>query len=183
MVNIASNIWRNGETYSYDSRSNSFKSTKQSKIDDLLERMKEIKESNPSQSYRAHHHADSNEDWQISLNELQRVVAMKNAGGYHCQDGEDSYALGRDINDHNCPPHDSDYDPQDWQISTSEIERLRDLYESNYYKIDSSGEDGFSPSDENPHNNSIGLSENSQLANVYQSFGNILTKLRNMIAE
>ena len=40
-------------------------------------------------------------------------------------------------------PHHSDYNPQDWRISLSELLRLVQLYNSSGYHPDPEQEDGF----------------------------------------
>jgi hypothetical protein len=92
-----------------------------------------------------YHSADYNPpDYEISLSELLRVIQIYQTGGaYHCDPGgEDGYALGAE--DRKCTPHDSDYKPQDWNISLSEMLRLIQFMTSGYHS-DPAGEDGFAP--------------------------------------
>ena len=92
-----------------------------------------------------HHSADYNSaDFSISLSELLRVIQIYNQGGYHCggPGSEDGYALRN--GSHDCTPHDSDYNPQDWEIDLSELLRLQQFYNIGGYRRNSSGEDGFS---------------------------------------
>lgn len=92
------------------------------------------------------HSADYNPpDQKLTLSELLRVIQIYNDGAYHCDPGgEDGYALA-EIPDHTCSPHDSDYHPQDWHISLSELLRLIQLYNADGYHVDPDGEDNFAP--------------------------------------
>ncbi len=86
--------------------------------------------------------ADQNQDGQISLSELLRVVQFFTSGGFHCEAGtEDGYAPG--TGDTSCAPHDSDYNPRDWQINLSELLRLIQFFTSGGYHACAEGEDGF----------------------------------------
>lgn len=88
------------------------------------------------------HAADQNGDNKIGLSELLRVIQFYNSGAYHCQAGtEDGYAPG--FGDQSCPPHSSDYAPQNWVISLSELLRLIQFFNSGAYHPCESGEDGF----------------------------------------
>ncbi len=92
-----------------------------------------------------HHTADTTPDQQISLSELLRVIQFYNSGGLHCQAGtEDGYAPGAGA-DHSCGEHSSDYSPQDWSITLSELLRLIQFYNSGGYHLCVEGEDGFGP--------------------------------------
>jgi len=91
------------------------------------------------------HTADQDCDNQINLSELLRVIQFYNSSGYHCQVGtEDGYAPGL-TGDHTCTAHSSDYNPQDWQISLSELLRLIQFYNSGGYHVCEGSEDGFCP--------------------------------------
>ncbi len=94
------------------------------------------------------HNADYNPmDHKINLSELLRVIQLYNNNAYHCApDGEDGYAPG-DGDDKTCTPHDSDYNPQDWRISLSELLRAIQLYNSDGYHVDENSEDRFSPNE------------------------------------
>ncbi len=86
--------------------------------------------------------ADQNQDGEISLTELLRVVQFFTSGGFHCEAGtEDGYAPG--AGDQSCAPHDGDYSPRDWQISLSELLRLIQFFTSGGYHACAEGEDGF----------------------------------------
>ncbi len=94
-----------------------------------------------------YHTADQNGDNLISLSELLRVIQFYNSGGLHCQEGtEDGYAPGPPGNT-DCMPHASDYNPQDWSISLSELLRVIQFYNSGgYYWCPEEGtEDGYCP--------------------------------------
>ncbi len=97
-------------------------------------------------SVGGHHSADYNpSDYEISLSETLRIVQIHTLGSYSCDsDGEDGYVAGGDT-DRTCTPHDSDYNPQDWEISLSELLRIIQFYHSDAYHADPTGEDGFSP--------------------------------------
>jgi hypothetical protein len=76
------------------------------------------------------HSADQDENWRINLSELLRVIQLFNSGGFHCDAaGEDGYAPGAGV-DQSCTPHSSDYNPQDWQVSLSELLRLIQFFNS-----------------------------------------------------
>ncbi len=90
-----------------------------------------------------HHSADQDTDGRIRLGELLRVVQFYNLTVFHCDaTGEDGYAPGP--GDTLCTPHTSDYNPQDWCITLSELLRLIQLHNApSYYRCD--GEDGYCP--------------------------------------
>jgi len=90
------------------------------------------------------HDADQNGDNAIGLSELLRVIQFFNSAGFHCeQDTEDGYAPGP--GDTTCPPHHSDYNPQDWTIGLSDLLRLIQFFNSDGYRPCDEGEDGFCP--------------------------------------
>lgn len=90
------------------------------------------------------HVADQNNDNQVSLSELLRVIQFYNSFALHCDlDGEDGYAPGP--GDQSCGNHSSDYNPANWVISLSELLRLIQFYNSGGYNECESGEDGFCP--------------------------------------
>ncbi len=110
------------------------------------------------------HSADTNGDYAISLSELLRVIQFHNSDGLHCEAGtEDGYAQGpapdkglpplvhdqgvssRTTAKDGCFPHDSDYTPQDWRISLTEVLRLIQFFRSDGYHLEEGTEDGFSP--------------------------------------
>jgi hypothetical protein len=98
----------------------------------------------------APHSADLNGDGVINLSELLRVIQFYNMGGYQCvippATSEDGYLPGSG-DDYACPPHASDYHPQDWQINLSEILRLIQFFNMSAYHacpgLDT--EDGYCP--------------------------------------
>ena len=64
---------------------------------------------------------------------MLRVIQIYNSFGYHCDaQGEDGFAPGL-AGDHTCTPHGSDYNPQDWVISLSELLRTIQFYNSGGY--------------------------------------------------
>lgn len=83
------------------------------------------------------HTADRNSDGTISLSELLRVIQFYNSGGLHCalppESTEDGYVPGANDAQEACVPHNSDYSPQDWRISLSELLRLIQFYNSGGY--------------------------------------------------
>lgn len=89
--------------------------------------------------------ADTDGDWFISLSELLRIIQFYNFFEFACagEQTEDGYQPGQ--GDRSCPPHNSDYNPQDWQIDLSELLRLIQFYNSNGYHPCEEGEDGFCP--------------------------------------
>ncbi len=96
-----------------------------------------------------YHSADYNPpNYEISLSELLRLIQIYQTGGtYHCDpSGEDRYALGvGSADEQKREPHNSDYKPQDWNISQSELLRLIQFVTSGGYHSDTAGEDGFAP--------------------------------------
>jgi len=97
------------------------------------------------------HSGDQNGDYQISLSELLRVIQFFNVGAYHCaaspQATEDGYAPGINAAAQECTPHSSDYNPQNWIISLSELLRIIQFFNSGGYSDcpDAGSEDGFCP--------------------------------------
>ena len=89
-------------------------------------------------------------DFVINLSELLRVIQFYNSGGYHCADTpaatEDGYVPGTGANQ-TCAPYDTDYNPQDWAISLTELLRVIQFYNSNGYTYcpGAGTEDGFCP--------------------------------------
>jgi hypothetical protein len=65
------------------------------------------------------------------LNELLRIVQLYNALALHCagnpNDTEDGFVIGTGDNQ-TCEPHDTDFAPQDWLISLSELLRAVQFY-------------------------------------------------------
>lgn len=100
-------------------------------------------EGDPQPEYQS---ADINLDFVISLSELLRVVQLYNSQGLHCGDAnsEDGYVPGSNINFLDCPPHTSDFDPQDWVIVLGELLQLIQLYNANGYEACEAPE-GFCP--------------------------------------
>lgn len=92
-----------------------------------------------------HHSADQNSDGKLNLSELLRVIQFYNSHGLYCDAGtEDGYAPGAGANQ-TCAPHSSDYNPQDWTLSLSEILRAIQLYNSLGFAVCPGGEDGYCP--------------------------------------
>jgi len=99
------------------------------------------------------HSADQDGDCAISLSELLRVIQFFNTGGLHCaaspDDTEDGYVPGADADAEFCTPHDSDYDPQDWVITLSNLLRLIQFFNTGAYHAcpgaTPPSEDGFCP--------------------------------------
>jgi len=93
------------------------------------------------------HTADMDGSGAIGLSDLLRVIQLFNSPGYHCNPfGEGGFALGREPEARDCPPHSSDYNPQDWRINLSELLRLVQIFNTGgYYQPCSQGEDGFCP--------------------------------------
>ena len=78
------------------------------------------------------------------------MIQFFNSGGMHCADvpssTEDGYVPGPGAN-HSCQAYDTDYNPQDWTISLSELLRVIQFYNSGAYHYcpASATEDGFCP--------------------------------------
>ena len=80
-----------------------------------------------------YHTADQDQNNLISLTELLRIIQFFNSGGFHCESGtEDGYAPGA-TGDTSCAIHQSDYMPQDWKISLSELLRIIQFFNSGGY--------------------------------------------------
>lgn len=96
----------------------------------------------------APHTADQNGNFAISLSELLRVIQFFNSGAYHCQEGtEDGFAPGANENEHDCVPHNCDYNPQNWTIGLSELLRIIQFFNSpgGAYHGCEGTEDGYCP--------------------------------------
>jgi len=95
------------------------------------------------------HTADQNGDNIISLSELLRVIQFFNSSGLHCanppESTEDGYVPNANAAQQDCSPHDSDYNPQNWIISLSELLRLIQFFNTGGYFACDSGEDNFCP--------------------------------------
>jgi len=95
-------------------------------------------------SFRVHSADYNPADFNISHNELLRVIQLYSFSEYHCDSaGEDGYSPGNGAED--CTPHSSDYAHQDWKIDLSELLRAIQLYTAEGYHPDPEGEDGFAP--------------------------------------
>jgi len=83
------------------------------------------------------HSADQNGDYIISLSELLRVIQFFNTAGLHCANPpgstEDGFVPGPNPLAEDCAPHASDYNPQDWVISLSELLRLIQFFNTGGY--------------------------------------------------
>lgn len=93
------------------------------------------------------HSADQDGNGAISLSELLRVIQLFSLNALHCEAGtEDGYAPGPGDTG-SCRPHSSDYNPQDWKISLSELLRLIQFYSTGgYYACPGEEtEDGYCP--------------------------------------
>ncbi|MCX8065289.1 MAG: hypothetical protein N3G21_08985, partial [Candidatus Hydrogenedentes bacterium] len=94
----------------------------------------------------SYHSADTNRDWKVDLRELLRVIQIFNSWGYHCAENpaltEDGYSIGSGTN-HNCKPHSSDYNPQDWKVDLRELLRVIQFFNSGGYHLNPLGEDGY----------------------------------------
>ena len=90
------------------------------------------------------HSADTDESSTIEVIEISRVIGFYNCGSYHVDAGTpDGYAPCD--GDWNGPPHDSDYDPQDWVITLPELSRLVTFYNAGCYVVNPATPDGFAP--------------------------------------
>jgi len=100
------------------------------------------------------HTGDLDGDNIIELSDLLRVIQLYNAGGYACAPSPDATADGFVAEpfagpgpDPDCPPHSSDFAPEDGVISLSELLRAIQLFTfGNYFACPGAGtEDGFCP--------------------------------------
>ncbi len=90
------------------------------------------------------HSADHDGDGKINISELLRVIQFFNSDGYQCSEsGEDGFAPGRSTETQTCSAHSSDYAPQDWVISLSELLRSIQFFNSGDYHACEGSEDGF----------------------------------------
>jgi hypothetical protein len=96
------------------------------------------------QGPRPYHSADPDHDHAVSMTELLRCIQLYNVGQFQCGDStEDGFDTGMAKRD--CPPHASDYAPQDWTLSLSELLRLIQLFSAGTYHECPTAEDGFCP--------------------------------------
>jgi len=93
------------------------------------------------------HNADQDADGAISMSELLRVIQFYNASGYRCSPqaaSEDGYLVGilaPNQRDPACPPHASDYAPENGALSLSEMLRAVQLFNlGQYHFCEESGE-------------------------------------------
>jgi hypothetical protein len=92
-----------------------------------------------------YHNADTNQDNALNLSELLRVIQFFNSG-ISCAippgSTEDGFVplIG---GDQSCTPHSSDYNPQSWSITLSELLRVVQIFNSAGYTKCPGGEDGF----------------------------------------
>ena len=96
------------------------------------------------------HTVDQDGNFVISLSELLRPIQFYNAGGLHCADNpndtEDGFVPGPGANQ-TCDPYASDYNPQNWIISLSELLRAIQFYNTGAYHPcpGENTEDGYCP--------------------------------------
>ncbi len=86
---------------------------------------------NAVESVPMYHSADLDEDGRIDTPELLEAIHLYRLGAYHC-DAQGGYAPGP--GDTTCTPHDSDYAPQNWSISLSELLRLVQFVNAGGYR-------------------------------------------------
>lgn len=92
---------------------------------------------------KSRHSADSDGDGKISLTELLRLIQFYNIGALHVAAGtEDGFGTGPGDTSSR-PPHESDYNPQDWRIDLPELLRGIQIYEIGGYRYCDDGEDTF----------------------------------------
>jgi len=94
------------------------------------------------------HVADQDGDLTFSLTELLRLIQFYNAAGLSCAEPigstEDGYTPQPGSTD--CSPHASDYSPQDWTLSLSELLRALQVFNVGAYEACPEGEtteDGY----------------------------------------
>ncbi|MBI1320345.1 MAG: hypothetical protein GC168_15565 [Candidatus Hydrogenedens sp.] len=89
-----------------------------------------------------YHATDTNEDLDISLTEVLRVIQLYNASIFHCDvAGEDGFNPGP--GDETCTRHSADYAPDDWRISISELLRVIQFYNLGGYHLCPGEEDDY----------------------------------------
>jgi len=93
------------------------------------------------------HSADTTGTQSIGLSELLRVIQFFSVGEYHCApapgDSEDGYQTGP--GERHCPPHASDYNPQNWSVSLGELLRAIQFFNMDGYHPCDDSEDGYCP--------------------------------------
>ncbi len=104
----------------------------------------------PGSGVSPFHTADISGDNVLSLSELLRLIQFYNSSGFQCADPptstEDGYVPGPGPAQA-CAAHASDYNPQDWLLSLSELLRAIQFYNSGGYRVcvGEGTEDGFCP--------------------------------------
>lgn len=104
----------------------------------------------PSATNDGVHTVDQDGNSVVSLSELLRVIQFYNIGGLSCANPpsstEDGYVPGGG-GDTSCTPHDTDYLPQNWIISLSELLRNIQFYNIGgyHYCPDENTEDDYCP--------------------------------------
>lgn len=88
------------------------------------------------------HDADVDENGQIALGEMLRVVQLHGAGAYHCAP-EAGDGFGPGAGDVSCARHDADFLGPAWRITLSEALRVIQIYQMGAYDPCETGEDGF----------------------------------------
>lgn len=82
---------------------------------------------------KGYHTADRNENYQLELSELLRVVQLYKYDAIHCDaTTEDGFAPGD--GDETCAPHASDHSPQDWRIELEELLEAIQFYNLHCYQ-------------------------------------------------
>jgi len=95
---------------------------------------------------KTYHSADLNKNYVIEQNELDEVIVLHKALSYHCDKSEGAAGYAPGYGSHECSPHNSDYmNGADWVISTSELLRLIQFFNSKGYMVSVGTEDGFAP--------------------------------------
>jgi len=93
------------------------------------------------------HSGDPDSSKALELDELLRVIQFYNASGIFCaadpESTEDGYEPGEFIDGQTCRPHASDYNPQDWVLSLSELLRAIQFFSSGGYRVLCGTEDGY----------------------------------------
>lgn len=104
----------------------------------------------PRQGDGPFHTADRDLSNSIEIDELLRLIQFYNTGGFHCADfptdTEDGYVPGA-LGNKACAFHDSDYNPQDWNVDLDELVRAIQFYNSLAYFAcpGQDSEDGYCP--------------------------------------
>lgn len=80
------------------------------------------------------HSADLNGDQTLDLSELLRLFQLFNGDKFSCDPNSEDGFLSESRGGRNCAPHDSDFAPQDWHISMTELLHAIQIYNHGCYQ-------------------------------------------------